>query len=84
LEYLAFGLPVILAYEDTNLPNNSNFILRLPNVENNILPYVDKIKEFVFQWLNKRIDRKNITHIDSKNIEMKRLAFFNKILNKNI
>ena len=38
IEYLAFGLPVILSYQETNFPEDAPFFLILPNIEYNIIP----------------------------------------------
>jgi hypothetical protein len=43
-QYLACGLPVIYAYKDTDIPDNSEFVLELENCEDN-LDYV-KIEQF--------------------------------------
>lgn len=80
LEYLTFGLPVILAYQDTNLPEDSPFILKLPNVENNIIPNKSKIEKFVYTWMNKRIPKTISNKFDTKEIEHKRIKFFEKLI----
>ncbi len=80
LEYLAFGLPVILAYQDTNLPEDAPFILKLPNVENNIIPNKSKIEKFVYTWMNKRVPGTITNIFDTKEIEHKRIKFFEEIL----
>ncbi len=80
LEYLSFGLPVILGYQDTNLPEEAPYILRLPNVENNIISNKSKIEKFVYAWLNKRVPRNITSLFDTKVIEDKRIKFFKKIL----
>ncbi|MFN3692462.1 MAG: hypothetical protein ACK4R7_06185, partial [Fervidobacterium sp.] len=35
-EYSALGLPVIIGYKDTDLPDGAPFILQIPNTEDNI------------------------------------------------
>lgn len=45
--YLALGLPVIQACEDTDLGDADSCVLQLPNVEDNVLPNVDAIRAFV-------------------------------------
>lgn len=81
LEYLAYGLPVIIGYKDPNFINGADFILELPNKESNIEESIEKIKAFVEKWKGKRINRKYIKHIDIKQREKERLAFFQKIAN---
>jgi hypothetical protein len=47
--YLALGVPVIQAYEDTDLRGSLDCILQLPNCEDNILPNVERIREFAWR-----------------------------------
>ncbi len=81
-EALAYGLPVIYAYKDTDLVDlDSEFLLRLPNTENNVIDNLDKIREFAYKMRGKRVDRKLISaRIDQWNKEMSRLRFFEDIL----
>ena len=46
-QYLAQGLPVIAASEDTDILSDQNFYLRLPNSEGNISPHAKRIADFV-------------------------------------
>jgi len=80
-EYLAFGLPTIIGYYDTDLKNDFNFVCNIGNYENNIIDNLSKIEEFVYTWKNKKVDYKEIEFLDIKNKEIKRLEFFNKVLN---
>jgi len=80
-DYLAFGLPVILASEDTDFLEPAEFILQLPNTEKNIVPYIDDIRRFVYRWQHKRIDRKEIKRIDVTEKEKMRLTFFTEFIN---
>jgi hypothetical protein len=82
-EYLAFGIPVILGYQDTDFPNkNTPFILELPNENNNIEPNLDKIKNFSTYWAGKRVKREWIQHLDTKEKEVKRIAYMESIVGK--
>lgn len=81
-EYLAMGIPIIIAYHDTDFPDQYDFIYQLPNEENNIEPYIDSIKRFVLVSKNKRVSRNDIRHLDCPVKETIRLAFFNEILEK--
>ena len=49
-EYLAYGLPVVIGYKDTDFPNGASFLLELHNCEDNITSNVQLIKDFVCQW----------------------------------
>lgn len=79
-EYLAAGLPTIIGYNDTDFPDEVPFILRLPNIEKNI--DVSRVEQFVGQWQNKRIDRKDISHLDISAKETSRLQFFRSVIAK--
>lgn len=80
-ECLAFGLPMVLPYKDTDLDNlECDFLLRIPNRADNIDTYAEAIHAFSYQMIGKRADRSLlIPRIDSKAKERKRLAFFMKI-----
>jgi hypothetical protein len=45
--YLALGLPVIQAYEDTDLGTTDACVLSLPNEDDNVRPRLDRIRSFV-------------------------------------
>jgi glycosyltransferase involved in cell wall biosynthesis len=84
-EALACGLPLILAYEDTNLSGlDCDYILRLPNTENNVKENVRQIRDFAYQMIGKRVDRDLVRHrIDQREKEKERLEFFSAILQSN-
>ena len=81
-EYLAYGLPMVLAYKDTDLDDlNVEFLLKIPNTEDNILTHGKLIRDFAYKMRGKRVDREIIAPlIDTKVKEEKRLAFFKEIL----
>jgi len=80
-EYLAYGIPTIIGYNDTDFLSEIPFILKIPNTEENIEISIQKIDEFVNFWKGKRIQREKIIHLDSKIKERLRFSFFEKILN---
>ena len=80
-EYLAFGIPTIIGYKDTDFLNKAPFILEIPNTEENIEISIQKIDEFINFWKGKRVPREEILHLDPKKKERLRLSFFEKILN---
>ncbi|WP_198264123.1 hypothetical protein [sulfur-oxidizing endosymbiont of Gigantopelta aegis] len=63
-EYVAYGLPVILGYIDSDL-DGCDFILNVGNYERNIHDNLKKIKEFIRFWKDKEIkyDMKHMTCI---------------------
>jgi glycosyltransferase involved in cell wall biosynthesis len=81
LEYLAYGLPVILPYQDTNLKGlKAEFILRIPDSEENIETCSNQIYEFVQRMRGKRVDREVLApYIDIRSKEKERLAFMEKV-----
>lgn len=74
-EYLAFGLPVITAYRDTDFPEGAPFICQLPNSVDNVIPYRTRIAAFVNAWMGSRVARDSIQHLDIKWKERERLDF---------
>jgi glycosyltransferase involved in cell wall biosynthesis len=81
-EALAYGIPVILGYQDTDLFDvQSEYILQLPNTEDNVESHADQILSFASQMRGRRIDRSTIAkRIDQGCKEESRLAFLKEIL----
>jgi hypothetical protein len=81
-ECLAYGLPVILPYVDTDLHDlNCDFILEIPNTEDNVKNHADRIRDFAYRMRGRRADRDILlSRIDSKQKELRRLSFFRKIV----
>jgi hypothetical protein len=77
-EYLAYGIPIILPYKETDLDDlNLDTILILPNTEENIVENWEKIRDFAFRMRGRRVDRAVIApRIDSGQKEAARLRFF--------
>jgi hypothetical protein len=81
-ECLAFGLPMILPYHDTDLNHlDSDFLLKIPNTEDNIHTHANVIREFAYRMRGMRVDRTVIAHLSQAVKEKERLMFFEKILN---
>ena len=79
-EYLAYGIPMIIAYKDPDFMNEPPFLLRLPNEENAIISHTEEIRKFVERWQGKRVDRKDIAHLDINYKAQRQIAFFRNIL----
>jgi len=77
-EALAYGIPLILAYEDTDLQNvNMETLLRLPNTENNVEENIKQIHDFAYQMRGQRVNLNLIAPLlDQRKKEAQRLAFF--------
>jgi len=84
-QYLACGLPLIYAYDDTDIPSEVEFALKLQNSENN-MNYA-KIETFVRKIFKRTNIRKSarefaINILDYSKKEKHRLDFFQKIINE--
>lgn len=79
-EYLAYGLPTIIGYKDTDFPSGAPFILGLPNTEDNVENNVAMIAGFVSEWKERRVQREAIYHLDLRVKESQRLMFFRDVL----
>jgi glycosyltransferase involved in cell wall biosynthesis len=77
-EYLAYGLPTILPYLDTDLHDlECNFLLKIPNREDNVETHAEEIRDFIYRMRGRRADRAVFAErIDIKEKERKRLKFF--------
>jgi hypothetical protein len=79
-ECLAFGLPLILAYKDTDLDvDDLDFLLRVPNTEDNIQTHGQLIRDFAYRMRGQRVERHLIMQIDQGTKEAERLDFFKEI-----
>lgn len=83
-EYLAYGIPTIIAYKDTDFSRKIPYILQLPNSINNVKDNKRKICNFVTKIKGSRVPRNYIYHIDTKYKERKRLDFFYSLIRKEI
>jgi hypothetical protein len=60
-EYLAYGLPVVLGHDDTDiLGEDPWFLLRLPNTETNVQDHAGAITAFVAGVKGRRVQRREI------------------------
>jgi glycosyltransferase involved in cell wall biosynthesis len=81
-ESLAFGIPVIIAYQDTDLHDmHLDAILRIPNTENNVIENAERIRQFAYDMMGRRVDINSVApYLDQRKKEEARLAFFEQIL----
>ncbi len=77
-EYLAYGIPVIIPYIDTDLADlKIDTILCIPNTEDTVDQNWQAIHDFAFRMRGRRVDRELISQrIDSHIKEKVRLQFF--------
>lgn len=80
LEYLAYGLPTIIGYEETHFPMAPWYLMTLPNTPDNVQAELPGIRQFVEAMRGQRVPRETITHLDISAIETCRLQFFERVL----
>jgi hypothetical protein len=79
-ECLAYGLPMILPYDDTDLKDlEADFLLKIPNKEDNIHTHGQAIRDFAYRMRGRRVDRNLIAVIDQVVKERERMQFFEEI-----
>ena len=74
-DYLAAGLPVIIAYSDLDIPGSHWYSLRLHNTEDNIERGLPWIRAFLESVRGRRVARNEIAHLDTATKERQRLEF---------
>jgi glycosyltransferase involved in cell wall biosynthesis len=85
-EALAYGIPVVLGYDDTDLRDvRSDLFLFLPNTPDNVSSHAQLIRDFAFHVKGKRVQRELIRPlIDRYEKEQKRLEFFEQVLKSSL
>ena len=80
-ECLAYGLPMVLPYGDTDLKGlDADFLLKIPNKEDNIQTHGQAIHDFAYYMRGRRVDRNLIASIDQVAKEAERIRFFEEII----
>lgn len=81
-EAVLYGLPLLLAYYDTDLSDlDLPTVLQIPNTEDNLISHVEQIRKFAFEMMGKRLDVAEVApYLDQRKKEQKRLAFFEQVL----
>lgn len=74
-EYLALGLPVMGAYQDTDIPEGADYFLRLPNNQEPLDAHRERMRDFIRAWSNARVPRASVAHMDVQAKERQRIAF---------
>ena len=75
------GLPVVLAYEDTDLTGlDAWYLLRIPNSESNVEEHAEEIRRFLEQVRGRRVPRAEVgARIGLHAKETARLAFLARV-----
>ena len=79
-EYLARGLPTIIAYRDTDFPAPVPYLLQLPNTADNVEVSLHAIEQFVRQWKSHRVPQHLVSHLDVRVKESERIKFLSNII----
>jgi len=84
-QYLAQGLPIIYAYEDTDFIKDNKFSLQLENTEDNVANAIEDIRKFVNLVYNntyiQQASRNFATqYLDTSKKEKSRVEFFGKFI----
>lgn len=80
-ECLAYGLPMVLPYIDTDLQDlECDFLLKIPNKEDNIQTHGQAIHDFAYRMRGRRVDRKRVASIDQTAKEAERIRFFEELI----
>jgi len=80
---LALGLPLVLAYIDTDLHDlKVDYLLKIPNKEDNIQTHAQSIRDFAHRMRGQRAIRKMLEPIDQAGKERERIKFFEDIISR--
>lgn len=76
-EYLSWGLPVIIGYEDTAFigKNDCKWICKLPNIEENVSHNIGLIKDFAYKAKDMCVTEDMLKDMTVDCLEKKRLSF---------
>lgn len=77
-EYLAYGLPMILAHDDPDVVDVP-LTMRLPNTPDNVDAGIPEIRDFVESVAGSRIPRDAVRHIDVSVKELDRLDLMKRV-----
>lgn len=81
-EALMYGIPVVIAFHDTDLHRvNFDTILRIPNTENNVIENAERIRQFAYDMIGRRVDIHAVApYLDQRKKEKMRLEFFRRVI----
>ncbi len=82
-EYLASGVPTVIAYRDTDIPPNTAMTLHIPNTPDNVSTNIARIASFIHSARGRRIEWNSVTSLDATTKEQQRLDFFTECVVRN-
>ena len=72
---------MVLPYSDTDLKDlEVDFLLKIPNKEDNIRTHGQAIHDFAYRMRGRRVERKLIASIDQVTKEAERIRFFEELV----
>lgn len=81
-DYLMHRMPVILGYREAEQAlNAADYILRLPNREDNLAAAVEPVRSFAERWCNRRIEE-DLSFMSRRSIESRRLEFLAQVADR--
>ena len=80
--YLAYGLPSIIAYHDTDFSGNYDFICLISNTENNVVSEKEKIAKFVMANFQRRVGWEKVKFASETEKARQRYQFFQQVVAK--
>jgi hypothetical protein len=85
-EYLAYGLPVVLGYQETRFMGDDPwFLLRLPTTEDNVDTHVKEVRAFAERVRGTRVGREEIVEaVGAPAKETDRLEFIAEMLGRRV
>lgn len=83
-EALAHGIPVVIAFYDTDLHNvDIDTILCIPNTEENVVENIERIRKFAYDMMGRRVDMHAVMpYLDQQKKEEMRIDFFKRIVGR--
>ncbi len=82
LEYLMYGLPVVLGYRETeDRINNASYTLQIGNYEENVRDNLTRIAEFAKIWRGMRIES-DLSYLSADVIERRRMTFLSQFVDR--
>lgn len=83
-EYLMYGLPVIIGYTEVEDGlNRADYVLSLPNREDNVATGAERIAEFARRWVGRRV-HEDLTFLSSKRKAQESLHFLQGVVRQSL
>ncbi len=81
-DYLMHRMPIVIGYREAEESlNRADFVLRLPNSEDNLSSNVDRVRSFAAAWCNRRVED-DLGFMSRSGIESRRLQFLSRFVRR--